>query len=162
MRRRAEITWRVMQSRERQTYLLQLSDALRELEDPHEITKTALLMIKEHLGAEHSLKTIYTDETSYMMAEGGSDNTGLYLQGAYQASEYPACHEILCSGEMLVINDSLTTQRIPLDEARRLLSCNLRACVARLSFIRAGWSLPFLSRYLPAFLDVGCKLIWDR
>jgi signal transduction histidine kinase/CheY-like chemotaxis protein/PAS domain-containing protein len=127
---RAEIHLEVMQSRERQTYLLQLSDALRELEDPHEITKTALLMIKEHLGAEHSLKTIYTDETSYMMAEGGSDNTGLYLQGAYQASEYPACHEILCSGEMLVINDSLTTQRIPLDEARRLLSCNLRACVA--------------------------------
>jgi signal transduction histidine kinase/CheY-like chemotaxis protein/PAS domain-containing protein len=124
---RARIHSEVMHGRERQTYLLQLSDTLRKLDDPEDIVKTSLRMMREYLGTEHAVATVYTDDTCYTLWEGFGGSTGEYLQGTYQRSNYPMCQEILRSGRLLVFDDTFTTQLISREEARMFTNYNVRA-----------------------------------
>lgn len=134
----AERTWAAVEraltgealreSEERQAFLLKLSDAIRVLSDPAEITGEASRILGEHLQTNRTYyvsldhdRQIATVERDYVRGEGQS------LAGTHSFASFSATLSTMATGEIFVTDDMRTDPRIsdvdrPMYEALALRS----------------------------------------
>jgi PAS domain S-box-containing protein len=75
-------------SEERQAFMLKLSDALRPLEDPHEIQREASRVLREHLGGD---RVVYSEaQSNGEIVPAGADyaSDDNQFSGSYRLSDY--------------------------------------------------------------------------
>lgn len=105
-RKRAER--RLRESEERQAFLLQLSDALRPLNDPANVLSTAARLTGEHLGVTHATYAPIEIEDGvehYVADYGYAAPDQRSLRGRYRFSDFPGVTEMMRAGRTMVVED---------------------------------------------------------
>ncbi|PNY79378.1 hypothetical protein CVO96_19850 [Deinococcus koreensis] len=90
----------------RQTYLLTLGDALRPLDDPLDIQRTAMRVLGEHLGADRVLYAeIAPDDRQFVIADNYARANVPKMIGRFPLSDYDHAQNSQRRGETLVLPD---------------------------------------------------------
>lgn len=117
------------QSKERQAFLLKLSDALRPLSDAQSIQDTATSLLTEHLGASQTSYSEYREDSIVIHSEKLKDRT-MKLTGEHKKSDFPGCISIMRKGKDLIIPDVLSFSGYSHKERSRLLALNIRSSIS--------------------------------
>ncbi len=118
-RRRAEERLRITQ--ERQMFLMQVGDLLRDMQAPGEIQAAAARMLGERLGAARAYYGEYEEEADRGSVHFDYRRDDLpSVAGSYRMSDYAQFHDILRRGHLLAIQDVETAQQLPPAERERL------------------------------------------
>jgi PAS domain S-box-containing protein len=147
----AERTWAAMEriraedalreSDERQTFLLQLNDALRPLADPAEIERTASRLLVEYVGAHRAIYLEIEGDT----ASGTAVIRGQYARGVPEfPSRFPFAdyaqgfpEALLQSHETIVVHDTAGDARLEESVRAAWLGTDVAAVIA-VSLIKQG------------------------
>ncbi len=97
-------------SKERQAFLLKLSDTLRPLSDAKEIMRTAAHIVGEYLGVDCVMYNEITDNGRTIHIEDNYVRCGFpKITGDFPVSSFGAAMDVLRCGEPLIIEDQTTT-----------------------------------------------------
>ena len=129
MRREAEAALRANDVRN--TYMLQLSDALRAQASPDEILAAATWLLAEHLGSTRAFYSEIDEEAAAgRVARQYVRSGGSSVAGSYSIGDFAATIGILRHGEILVVDDFEVFERIPVEERARIAALGIRAAIA--------------------------------
>ncbi len=97
-------------SKERQTFLLKLSDALRPITDALEIQRTAMRIVGEYLEVDCVMYNEITDDGNTIHIEDNYVRNGFQkITGDFPVSSFGSAMEVLRQGEILIIDDQTKT-----------------------------------------------------
>lgn len=126
--RKAEAAMR--DSKERQTFLLKLSDALRPLFDPIAIQDVTTRLIGEYLAVDHAYyATTYDDRKMAVIERDYVRDGSISLVGEYRYADFGAVINTLSSGEIFIAPDVVNMPEIQ-PQLQSYMSLNMRALIA--------------------------------
>jgi PAS domain S-box-containing protein len=147
VRKQAEEALRA--SEERQVFLLKLSDALRPLEDAHEIQRVASRVLRDHLGGN---RVVYWEAVSdEEMAPAGADYAADATQynGTYRLSDYgPDLAAAYRAGHVVSQDDPASDPHLS-DTQRRTFAADRIGGWASVPLVKKGHQVALLAATFP-------------
>jgi signal transduction histidine kinase/GAF domain-containing protein len=126
------------QGEERQAFLLQLSDALRSLDDPRCIKETACRMLVQQLRSERSFFAEIDEESSEVLVEPGYQQPGIpAVKGRFPITPFAPYASEYRAGRAVVIRDLATDPRVP-DAVRERIAATRSTASISMPIMRAG------------------------
>jgi PAS domain S-box-containing protein len=117
----------LLESEERQTFLLKLSDALRTLSDPVAIQEKATQLLGEHLGVDRTYYARIDEARQIAIIERDYVRDGSYsLAGEHRLTDFRSIIEVIKTGNVFIAYDVADMPEVK-PELENYLSIGLRA-----------------------------------
>ncbi|WP_432256500.1 PAS domain-containing protein [Limimaricola sp. AA108-03] len=115
---------RLREAETRQTFLLELSDALRTRSEPSDITAVATRLLGKKLGATRAYFAEWPRGEDYgLVAPDYAVPGAPSLEGRYPTAQFRSAYEQLCAGGTWVVQDAAVAREV--EEAERQYYCDV-------------------------------------